>query len=99
LPGSSSLDDHFTALEMEDFDSVTYINHEGKIVHRIALLFNTNAGVPESFDDVVDYFRSTTLFKQHHFSIPLTAETEKCLGYWRGRTKHHQVSNSVILLQ
>ena len=53
---------------------MTYLNHEG---------------VPVAFD-TTDYFREVTLFRQHHFSVPLSAAARSAMRFWETRTNHGQ---------
>jgi hypothetical protein len=46
-------------------------------------------GVPE-VHDTNDYFVATTLFRRHHFSLPITSAVDKALSYWRNRTQYSQ---------
>ena len=65
---------HFRYLDSVNVDSMTYMNHEG---------------VPEDHDSN-DYLVTTTLFRRHHFSLPITAAVDKALSYWRNRTQYSQ---------
>ena len=65
---------HFRYLDSVNVDSMTYMNHEG---------------VPE-VHDTNDYFVATTLFRRHHFSLPITSAVDKALSYWRDRTQYSQ---------
>eukprot|EP00927_Polykrikos_kofoidii_P072233 TRINITY_DN68373_c0_g1_i1.p1 TRINITY_DN68373_c0_g1~~TRINITY_DN68373_c0_g1_i1.p1 ORF type:complete len:592 (+),score=96.88 TRINITY_DN68373_c0_g1_i1:134-1909(+) len=70
----ASIVPHFEALANDGVDQMTYLNHEG---------------VPE-FEDTVDYFATTTLFKRHHFAVPLTAEARAGMHFWRSRSRREQ---------
>lgn len=65
---------HFDELEDLGVDTMTYINHEA---------------VPESLD-CQDYFATTTLFRTHHFSLPINPAVEEAMSFWRRRTSHNQ---------
>jgi len=71
---------HFAALDAEGVGCMTYMNHEG---------------VPETEDSPAeagdgDYFRSVTLFRRHHFAVPLTPQARAAMAFWEGRTRHGQ---------
>jgi len=65
---------HFEALAEADISQMTYLNHEG---------------VPE-VEETSDYFATTTLFRQHHFVVPLTSEARSGLRFWMDRTRRKQ---------
>merc|ERR1719433_808019 len=53
---------------------MTYLNHEA---------------VPE-VEDAEDYFAATTLFRRHHFVVPLTESARRALHFWMDRTQDKQ---------
>jgi len=65
---------HFASLSDRGIDQMTYLNHEG---------------VPQ-VEDTVDYFSTITLFKKHHFAVPLTAEARQGLNFWMDRSRRKQ---------
>lgn len=65
---------HFEMLSSRGIQQMTYVNHEG---------------VPES-EDIVDYFTAVTLFKRHHFCLPVTSDVQACMRFWQGRTHQGQ---------
>ena len=65
---------HFAELDHEGVLQMTYVNHEG---------------VPERAD-VNDYFSEITLFRQHHFTVPLSPEARDAMQFWQRRTNHGQ---------
>eukprot|EP00928_Gymnodinium_smaydae_P043120 TRINITY_DN28962_c0_g3_i1.p1 TRINITY_DN28962_c0_g3~~TRINITY_DN28962_c0_g3_i1.p1 ORF type:complete len:570 (+),score=90.12 TRINITY_DN28962_c0_g3_i1:40-1749(+) len=65
---------HFAALAADGVDQMTYLNHEG---------------VPEVME-TEDYFATTTLFKLHHFSVPLSGDARACLRFWMDRSARGQ---------
>ncbi|CAE8611843.1 unnamed protein product [Polarella glacialis] len=65
---------HFEALAAEGVSQMTYLNHEG---------------VPELVE-TPDYFATTTLFKRHHFAVPLSSQARGCLRFWMDRSKRSQ---------
>jgi len=65
---------HFSSLVAEGVQQMTYINHEA---------------VPE-VEETVDYFTTTTLFKKHHFSVPLTGPAREGLRFWMDRPHRKQ---------
>jgi len=69
-----SVEEHFASLDAQGIMQMTYTNHEG---------------VPESLD-CVDYFRSISLFRVHHFQVPLTSAAHDAIEYWKARTNHGQ---------
>jgi len=69
-----NIDNHFNYLDSMGIHSMTYMNHEG---------------VPEIYD-TNDYFLSTTLFRRHHFSLPITSNIDSALSYWKNRTQYSQ---------
>ena len=46
-------------------------------------------GVPEKAE-TEDYFATVTLFKQHHFAVPLSAQARSALRFWMDRSKRGQ---------
>ena len=40
--------------------------------------------------DTEDYFGTVTLFKQHHFAVPLTSQARSSLRFWMDRSKRGQ---------
>ena len=73
--------DHFADLDREGVFQMTYLNHEG---------------VPER-PDIEDYFAEVTLFRQHHFAVPLRGPgtgtgdmTRDAMRFWEQRTHHGQ---------
>lgn len=66
--------EHFRMLEDKDVYHMTYINHEA---------------VPETHE-VSDYFKEVSLFRRHHFSIPMTAQAREAMKFWEQRTNHGQ---------
>eukprot|EP00435_Cladocopium_sp_Y103_P017657 s676_g4.t1 len=46
-------------------------------------------GVPEKAE-TEDYFATVTLFKQHHFAVPLSAEARSALRFWMDRSRRGQ---------
>eukprot|EP00929_Paragymnodinium_shiwhaense_P022030 TRINITY_DN14200_c0_g1_i1.p2 TRINITY_DN14200_c0_g1~~TRINITY_DN14200_c0_g1_i1.p2 ORF type:complete len:271 (+),score=43.81 TRINITY_DN14200_c0_g1_i1:180-992(+) len=64
----------FTAVARDGVAQMTYLNHEG---------------VPE-VAQTPDYFATTTLFRRHHFAVPLTEPARDGLRFWRGRSKRGQ---------
>jgi hypothetical protein len=69
-----TLEDHLAFFDREGIDMMTYTNHEA---------------VPETFE-CSDYFREVTLFKMHHFSVPLSGASDAAIQYWRKRTTYGQ---------
>jgi len=65
---------HFEALAADGVDQMTYLNHEG---------------VPEVLE-TPDYFATVTLFKRHHFEVPLSADARTGLRFWMDRSKRGQ---------
>lgn len=65
---------HFEGLAAEGVDQMTYLNHEG---------------VPE-VSETPDYFASITLFKRHHFEVPITADARTGLRFWMDRSARGQ---------
>ena len=63
---------HFQQLNDEGVQQMTYMNHEG---------------VPEC-ESVSDYFSEVTLFRRHHFSVPMTADARRSMSFWEQRTGH-----------
>mmetsp|Transcript_55001 Transcript_55001/g.170368 ORF Transcript_55001/g.170368 Transcript_55001/m.170368 type:complete len:570 (-) Transcript_55001:40-1749(-) len=70
----SSVVPHFEALAADGVDQMTYLNHEG---------------VPESLE-TPDYFATTTLFRRHHFAVPLSPEARQGLRFWMDRSRRGQ---------
>jgi hypothetical protein len=70
----NSVKGHFRSLEKQNIYQMTYLNHEA---------------VPE-MNDTEDYFRTTTLFRRHHFSVPISSSGRKCMKFWEERTSHGQ---------
>lgn len=67
-----SVDAHFAALDVDGVTQMTYLNHEG---------------VPER-EDVGDFFRHVTLFRRHHFTVPMTPAAKRGMAFWERRTNH-----------
>lgn len=65
---------HFQYLERSGIQQMSYLNHEG---------------VPEKAE-TEDYFATVTLFKQHHFAVPLSAQARSALRFWMDRSKRGQ---------
>merc|ERR1711971_341008 len=65
---------HFEALAADGVDQMTYLNYEG---------------VPEVVD-TVDYYATTTLFRRHHFVVPLSADAREGLRFWMDRSSRGQ---------
>lgn len=65
---------HFEALAEAGVDQMTYLNHEG---------------VPE-VEETADYFATTTLFRRHHFAVPLSAGAREGLHFWMNRSRRRQ---------
>jgi len=65
---------HFEALASKGISQMTYLNHEA---------------VPEVVD-TDDYFASMTLFRRHHFAVPLSSEARDGLRFWRSRSRRGQ---------
>jgi len=65
---------HFETLAEANISQMTYLNHEG---------------VPE-VEETLDYFATTTLFRRHHFVVPLTNEARSGLRFWMDRTRRQQ---------
>ena len=65
---------HFESLEEQDIEQMSYLNHEA---------------VPERME-TEDYFATTTLFKQHHFQVPLSPEARSGMRFWMDRSKRKQ---------
>mmetsp|Transcript_10804 Transcript_10804/g.30464 ORF Transcript_10804/g.30464 Transcript_10804/m.30464 type:complete len:571 (-) Transcript_10804:129-1841(-) len=70
----TSVEPHFQALAADGVDQMTYLNHEG---------------VPE-VAETLDYFATTTLFRRHHFVVPLSAEARQGLRFWMDRSRRGQ---------
>uniref|UniRef100_A0A7S2SWB6 Glycosyltransferase family 92 protein n=1 Tax=Rhizochromulina marina TaxID=1034831 RepID=A0A7S2SWB6_9STRA len=68
------VEDHFRDLDREGIDQLTYLNHEA---------------VPER-EDVGDFFQEVTLFRRHHFTVPLRPQAQACMRFWERRTNHGQ---------
>ena len=64
-----------------------------KIYNSCLTLFSKIAlckeGVPEK-RETHDYFATVTLFKQHHFAVPLSAQARSALRFWMERSKRGQ---------
>lgn len=65
---------HFEGLVAAGIDQMTYLNHEG---------------VPEVLE-TQDYFATITLFRRHHFAVPLTSEARAGLRFWMDRSRRGQ---------
>jgi hypothetical protein len=74
MDGSITLDEHLEFLDQFGAQAMTYANHEG---------------VPETFD-CVDYFTDVTLFRKHHFCVPMSRASDAAMQYWRQRRTHGQ---------
>lgn len=70
----SSVVPHFERLAADGVDQMTYLNHEG---------------VPE-VAETPDYFATTTLFRRHHFVVPLSNQARLGLRFWMDRSKRGQ---------
>lgn len=69
-----SIAPHFARLDEDGVHQMTYLNLEG---------------VPEE-PDTEDYFSRVTLFRRHHFSVPLTDEARRAMRFWMDRTIDRQ---------
>ena len=69
-----SIHAHFARLDSLGVSQMTYANHEA---------------VPER-SDIGDYFRGATLFRRHHFEVPLSLDAREAMQWWEQRTNHGQ---------
>ena len=69
-----SIHAHFARLDSLGVSQMTYANHEA---------------VPEQ-SDIGDYFRGATLFRRHHFEVPLALNAREAMQWWERRTNHGQ---------
>ncbi len=76
--------DHFAGLYHDGVWQMTYMNHEG--------VPETSAGVDDDVNDDhdVDYFKATSLFRRHHFDVPMSARARAGMRYWETRSRHGQ---------
>lgn len=71
---SETVVSHFESLASQGIDQMTYLNHEG---------------VPE-VAETADYFATVTLFRRHHFSVPLNGPARDGLRFWMDRSRRGQ---------
>ena len=70
-----TLHEHFSHLNRDKVGSIIYMNHEA---------------VPEQTETTGDYFSQISLFRRNFNSIAYNNQSQKCIDYWRSKTKHHQ---------
>ena len=69
-----SIAPHFQRLESSGVSQMTYTNHEA---------------IPER-STIGDYFRGATLFRRHHFEVPMALKARDAMQWWERRTNHGQ---------
>ena len=59
------------------------------MLQELIKLLLAKEGVPEK-KETDDYFATVTLFKQHHFAVPLSAQARSALRFWMERSQRGQ---------
>jgi hypothetical protein len=47
-------------------------------------------GVPESSDQIGDFFHHVSLFRRNFNALQFTSQSQRAVDFWRARTAHHQ---------